>query len=198
MSRFTDPTTVRRALAGALVPLTLALALSACGGPARSAAPAGDTVATAPSETASGDAADEADLAAGVVDEPPVTEAGYAAAAQALLDEIAAATDEIEAVLGRADVESASWQAELATALDALVASRDAVAALEPPDSLSVVQELLEEATGQFATAADELVGGLRVMDLDQIQHGVDELGYGIEALAEARAVLPLLAAPTG
>ena len=123
----------------------------------------------------------------------PATEAGYAVAAQVLLDEIAAATDQIEAVLARADVESATWQAELVTALNALVAKQDAVAALEPPDSLTLVQELLEEATGDFASAADALIAGLKVLDLDQIQRGVDALGLGIEALAEARAVLPIV-----
>ncbi|MDA0366414.1 MAG: hypothetical protein O3B31_12625 [Chloroflexi bacterium] len=183
MNLFTDTSTVRRALISALAPLALVLTFSACGLSATPAAPVGDTAAA----TTSGAVAD-----ADVLAEPVISEADYTATVRALLDEIAAATDEIAAVLGRADVESATWQAELATALDMLVATQDAVAALDPPDSVTLVQELLEEATGQFAAAAAELVGGLKVMDLDQIQRGVDELGYGIEALAEARAQLPL------
>lgn len=187
MTLLSETFIARRTLVSVWASLALALTLSACGSSATPAAPAGDTAAATSSAATSAATAD-----ADVLAEPVLSDVDYTATVRALLDEIAVATDEIAAVLGRADVESASWQSELAAALGVLVAQRDAVAALDPPDSLTLVQELLEEATGQFATAADALVGGLQVMDLDQIQRGVDELGYGIEALAEARSALPL------
>jgi outer membrane PBP1 activator LpoA protein len=186
----------RRSFASAVGVIALSIVLGACSAAAPAAAPAvapaGAAAASATYDAGSAVAVADGTVADDVLDAPVLIEADYIATVLALLDEIVAATDAIDGVLGRADVESDTWQAELTAALDALVAPQAVVAALDPPDSMTLVQELLEEATGQFATAADALVGGLSVMDLDQIQSGIEELSFGIEALAEARAQLPL------
>ena len=92
-------------------------------------------------------------------------------------------------ILREADLEEANLNG--CSVLDGLAAAQDAVAALEPPDRYTLVHELLQEATDRFALAAAALADGLRVVDLDEIRRGADELAYGVEALAEARAQLP-------